>query len=540
MRNNPTTSDIFDVNKKTGGLILGKNRLDDYAYKYLSRVCREALTTPMPLPIEQILADTHLTVIEMPLSKNLDIFGCCLLLDGEVQVYDKGTGSMRPQSFPAGTILIDPDYAERYGEGAKRNTLIHEALHWEKDKRYFEILQIKSRAVSEKLYPIMCRQSETYYVPPEGKNTKENEVRWLEWQAHSLAPRVLMPCEMFKKKALEIIEHPEVNDVSQPSCDALIESLSSFFMVSRSSAKYRLIEVGLETTIAQFEDYTDVYAEILGSKDYQPLSPIEAFSLASEDSLLSEWVSSGSFIYADGYFVLASPKFVAFKAGVPRLTSTAKKNLQRCVLNIREQRFAGYTNACKDFEGLCYLYRTDAKAQDVDKRIYLFDPKLQMNIEKLDPDEAYTAAYKSIPAYDEDEENQLLGMLVMPNKTLCQCLWFLMENRHWTAPSIFTEYTGLHANYHGKIKNNAYNNMGTDVLMAVCIGLRLRLFLIESIFDKSQNKLNRFQDPYKTYYRILERFPGVSLNDFNGMLKAAKLPELGTKENAHKVDNSTS
>ena len=75
MRNNLTTSDIFDVNKKTGGLILGKNRLDDYASKYLSRVCREALTTPMPLPVEQILADEHLTAEEVSLSRNLDIFG---------------------------------------------------------------------------------------------------------------------------------------------------------------------------------------------------------------------------------------------------------------------------------------------------------------------------------------------------------------------------------------------------------------------------------------------------------------------------------
>lgn len=437
---------------------------------------------------------------------------------------------MKPQNYPAGTILIDPDYAERYGVGAKRNTLIHEALHWEKDKRYFEILQIKNRSASEKLYPIMCRQSETYYEPSAGKNTKENEVRWLEWQAHRLAPRVLMPHDMFKKKALEIIEHPADNDASPLSCDVLIERLSAFFLVSRSSAKYRLIEIGLETVIAQFGDYADVYAEILESKDYQPLSPIEAFSLASEDSLLSEWISSGSFIYADGYFVLANPKFVTFKAGVPQLTTTAKKNLQRCVLNIREQRFADYTYACKDFEGLCYLYKADAKAQDVDKRIYLFNPKLQTNIKELDPDEAYAAAFNSIPAYDEDEENQLLGMLGMPNKSLCQCLWFLMENRHWTAPSTFTEYTGLHANYHGKIRNDTYNNMGTDVLMAVCIGMKLRLCLIESIFDKSQNKLNRFQDPDKTYYRILERFPGVSMNDFNGMLKAAKLPELGTKE----------
>ena len=40
MMNKPTSSDIFDINKKTGALILGKNRLDDYATKYLARHCK--------------------------------------------------------------------------------------------------------------------------------------------------------------------------------------------------------------------------------------------------------------------------------------------------------------------------------------------------------------------------------------------------------------------------------------------------------------------------------------------------------------------
>ena len=31
-----TSSDIYDINRKTGALILGKNRLDDYATKYLT------------------------------------------------------------------------------------------------------------------------------------------------------------------------------------------------------------------------------------------------------------------------------------------------------------------------------------------------------------------------------------------------------------------------------------------------------------------------------------------------------------------------
>ncbi len=256
MTNKPTSSDIFDINKKTGALILGKNRLDDYAIKYLTRHCKKALETPMPLPVDEILQKANLTVEKVSLSRNLDIFGCCLLLDGEVEIFDHENDTSKAVSFPAGTVLIDPEFETMYGEGAKRNTLIHEALHWEKDKTYFEILAVKNAAASEKLYPIMCRQSETFYEPPEGKKTKENEVKWLEWQAHRLAPRVLMPFVMFKKKALELIDsyqNPQ-NDII-PSCDTLIEDLSTFFIVSRLSVKYRLIEVGLLDHISDFEDF---------------------------------------------------------------------------------------------------------------------------------------------------------------------------------------------------------------------------------------------------------------------------------------------
>lgn len=151
MTNKPTSSDIFDINKKTGALILGKNRLDDYATKYLTRHCKKALETPMPLPVDEILQKANLTVKEASLSRNLDIFGCCLLLDGEVEIYDHEQGTSKTVSFPARTVLIDPDSEAMYGEDAKRNTLIHEALHWEKDKTYFEILAVKNAAASEKL-----------------------------------------------------------------------------------------------------------------------------------------------------------------------------------------------------------------------------------------------------------------------------------------------------------------------------------------------------------------------------------------------------
>ena len=100
-------------------------------------------------------------------------------------------------------------------------------------------------------------------IEKRGMKTKENEVRWLEWQAHRLAPRVLMPKNSFKNKAIELIEqYSSLGDNTILSCDTLINDLSEFFITSRSSVKYRLIEVGLEKIISEFDDYDIVYEEI--------------------------------------------------------------------------------------------------------------------------------------------------------------------------------------------------------------------------------------------------------------------------------------
>lgn len=524
MTSKPTLSDIYDINKKTGALILGKNRLEDYATKYLTKHCKEALETPMPLPVEKILADEGLMVKEVSLSKVLDIFGCCMLLDGQVTIYDEETESYCIKSFPAGTILFDPKTEAMYGEGSKRNTLMHEALHWEKDKMYFEILKLKSQTASEKLYPIMCRQSKTFYEPPEGKKTKENEVKWLEWQAHRLAPRVLMPYEMFRKKALEVIaECKDEKSNVVASCDALIEELSDFFIVSRASVKYRLEEVGLLGEISGFDDFDTLYAEINNASDFAPLTALEAYQMLEMDSILREWVYSGRYIYVDGYFVLADKQYVARKGTELHLTAKAKRNLDKCALNIRVQQYIEYANFKKDHIGYCMLFQTAG----VDKRLYSFHPKFQVKAD-IDPDEIYSAVQEEIASYDEDEEIELMKLLGDPRTTLCQCLWFLMEKRKWIYPKTFNQYTELNVNYHGKIKNDAYNNMGKDVLMAVCVGLGLTLRMTEKVFDKSNNKLDYYHDPDKTYMRVMEKFPGLSIADFNSILEKAHVEQLGS------------
>ena len=52
------------------------------------------------------------------------------------------------------------------------------------------------------------------------------------------------PSQNVQKKALDLLEvYREPQNDIYPSCDRLIEDLSDFFIVSRSSVKYRLTEV---------------------------------------------------------------------------------------------------------------------------------------------------------------------------------------------------------------------------------------------------------------------------------------------------------
>lgn len=534
MMNKPTSSDIFDINKKTGALILGKNRLDDYATKYLTRHYKKALETPMPLPVEEILQMVGLTVKEMSLSRNLDIFGCCLLLDGEVEVYDRKQGIYKTMSFPAGTVLIDPDSEAMYGKGAKRNTLIHEALHWEKDKAYFEILAIKNAAVAEKLYPIMCRQSETFYEPPEGKKTKENEVRWLEWQAHRLAPRVLMPKDMFVQKAEELIQE------QTESCDDLVDKLADFFEVSRSSVKIRLIEVEMRSRLMNMPDYKDVFRE-QEQKEYIAISTNEAFDLLYQNEILSNWIETNHMVFADGYFVIADKKFVTVKDGQLHLTKRAKSNLSACTINICEQYIVSRKVIDKEN---CGGYAVLFNASGVDQRLLLFHPKYQAGFQSYLKNEEEKGNYSALSdvsdsdIYDSvvaglfeemnDKKKEFLRKLSDPFTTLCQCLWYWFETHGLRYPDSFWNATRLHRNYHTDIKNNKKNNMSRDMLMAICVGLKFYLRMTLKVFDKAKIVLDEYSEPDKTYITILDRAPGLDIDEFNEILIRRKIKELGT------------
>lgn len=540
-----TRSDIYDIDPKSGALIIGANRLDDYATKFLKQYCEQALTTPMPLPIDEMLQKANLTIKTASLSRNLDIFGCCMLLDGYVRIFDAEKNEYVPTFYPAGTLLFDPDSEWAYGEGCKRNTLIHEMIHWDKDQTYFKILERKNRKAKEELYPIMCRQSRRNFEPPSGKRTKQNEVEWLEWQAHKLAPRVLMPKAMFIKKAEEILAK------QLSGCDELVDELAGFFKVSRTSAKIRLIELGFEKRLMDMPDYTAVFGE-LKRKEHITLSAEDAYALLSENIVFEDWVRTYNMVFADGYFVVADKKYVTFKNGEPHLTKAAKANLALCTLNICEQHIISYQIAEKDYQGYACLYH----ASGVDQRMLSFHPTYQAefkefleNVEwnekmgrrsselsKVTDSDVYDAVADSIFTEYDESQKTFIKMLSDPFTSLCQALWYWFENHGLRYPDNFHEATKLHKNYHTDIKNDAKNDMGKDMLMAICVGCKFDLRMTQRVLAKQHIVLDEFQEPDKTYITLLERLPGIGISQFNEILKRRNLRELGSKTNTKKQE----
>lgn len=363
-------ADIYDINRKTGALILGKNRLDDYAEKYLSERYPQALEEPMAIPVEKLAADDGLRIEEAHLSASSDVFACCVLVDGEVSIYDPDTDEYTLTHYPAGTILVDPSSAWSMGEGARRNAIMHELLHWEKDRTFFQILRARLSGTGEVVEPIKSRASTTFFEPPEKSRRKETELQWLEWQAHRLAPRVLMPKSTFTRAATEMLDaSPNL------SCGTLLDQLVDIFRVPRASVKYRLLEVGLKTRISTLPDYDLVYRFIdEGVEDYVAITHDDAATLISQNPRFRRWVQAGDYVFVEGYFVKNSARYVRVDAsGSYRLRPAAKKNPHKAFLRIQSFVTKDYVGLYKDLDSLFHLEHRHG----ADKRIIYLDPSHQ-------------------------------------------------------------------------------------------------------------------------------------------------------------------
>lgn len=97
----------------------------------------------------------------------------------------------RGENYNTGNYYCKSKYVFIYNVGTINNTIIHECVHLERYKMFFELM----RLLSHECHFISCQIVEIY-----GKDkTKSTPLDWIEWQANTIAPKILMPASTTKK-----------------------------------------------------------------------------------------------------------------------------------------------------------------------------------------------------------------------------------------------------------------------------------------------------------------------------------------------------
>ena len=323
--------------------IISNEEMDDYATKFLKEFCPEALETPMCLNVEQMLADKGIKVYYAPLEDNA--FGKTYFAKDKARVYTKKGDSIftffnnetEEIEIEPGTILIDFDKKYELPIGAYRNTIIHEAVHWFYHSNYFELRQLLNNEL-------------TYVACFKGRGEYENEdIAWMEYQARSIAPRVLMPKETATMKWKEIVDNYEENDGDiYQTIDVLekaFKEFAKFFGVSEKSARIRLKELGFKQ-VEGIRNYVDgkiiksfVYKEdALGKNQTFIISENELRNLLKTNIFLQEALLQEKVFYINNMIVVNSPDFVDCEKY--ELTEYARNHIDECCFIFDIERFA--------------------------------------------------------------------------------------------------------------------------------------------------------------------------------------------------------
>ena len=215
---------------------MSKENLDIFARAFLERFYPEALTEIINVDPKIVAKRMNLKILSHNISKDKSVFGRIFFEDTISPFYDKKNDCMKKIKVCAKTIVYDPDaYYMDNIEKENNNTIIHECVHYFYHKSAIELYMILNNN-------IQCLDYK------DKLNFNPDALGIIEWQAHVLTPRILMPYETFSEEAYRLIKKLRISN----NCDTIdiisdvILSLSNTFHVSKQSVKIRLCEIGIK------------------------------------------------------------------------------------------------------------------------------------------------------------------------------------------------------------------------------------------------------------------------------------------------------
>ena len=481
-----------------------KEDLEQEAEVFLKQYCPEALERPMCVPISAIAESMGLTIIQgRCLTDDFSIFGEICFSAGNVELFDLFKCSKSTVEVSRGTILIDAYTFWERNLGCVNNTIAHEVFHWYKHRMYAAIKHILRK---ERFVACRCPSNAVY---PEKDMPWTDEQR-MEWQANSLAPRILMPLATFKVKVAELYAKYRIageKDAQNPLLMELVaEELATFYAVSKQSVLIRMQEVGFSEAkaVSQFESI---------NKSHYDIEEVDAFFVYSTNAELRRLLNDGLFVYAQKHFVLNDPSYVfRTEDGKLELTQYALEHLDTCTLSFS---WIEVPKIDHPHVPLVLMHRANAS-----QRVSAFIPK---------ENQATIAVSEELQRKRDEFEKQTNSYrLANPQKTAWQLMGEIITQRGMSSPH-FCRLTGLDEVFYRRAINGANTRPSIETIVAFSCGLDLDIQTAQKIMQLASHAFDE-SDLHRAYMFCIGGLSGHSIEERNTFLESYGYPPLGTKQ----------
>jgi hypothetical protein len=307
-----------------------REQYEDIATKFLKAAGFDAaITAPIHLDPLKVADAFGLTVRRETLSSDGSVFGRIFFCDDKTTIYDGKTGEAKEIEVKGKTIMVDPFANYMKSLGHLDNTIIHECFHWFMHKKAFELERLYNEHASQ----IGC------LVTGGVQGDARESTTWMERQANAITPRIQMPLTGFKQHVSNLIRKYKGQGMDYlDALEPIIREISTFYNVSLTAAKIRLIDAGYHDAAGSL-NYVDGHYVRPHSWKKDSIEKNQTFTIGELDAAIQSLtyarkeIESGKYEYIESHFVFKSPKYITEDLDGNRvLTEYARRHMDECAL----------------------------------------------------------------------------------------------------------------------------------------------------------------------------------------------------------------
>ena len=495
--------------------LISRGELEIEATRFLEKHCPSALVTPMAVPVREIAVSMGLDVLEgFEVKAERKIFGAVCFENCSLDLID-AEGEISNVDLNKGTIIIDKKTFFWGNIGCVNNTIAHELYHWHRHRLYAVISNMTKENKVKVIAACRCPRD-----PKKGMmlaNLKITDNDWMEWQANSVAPRILMPFDMAQrvlKRLLQEYKYDTLVSVEnrRKVLQRTIYEFAKFFDVSVQSAMIRLVELGMS-------EAEDVFNEQATANISYEIELTNFYSEYQNNIQLKTAVDEQQVLYVTNRCVYNNVKYLyEGQLGELKLTEYALSHVSEACVGFTEEVYVGNRNIEKltsmFFRGLDQSY---VKWKRVTEK--LFDEpenkkyKIESNLQRANLNQFDKNLLAKITDDFVESMNNIFNYIIIDEMGI-------VKNK---LRSTIEDRTGINS------KNLSYMNNGERVtkerILAIGIGLGLGLQVTEKLLHTVGLCLTNSNDDYD-YKLILTTFRDKNIYDIDEFLENRGMKRL--------------